>query len=456
MFRSETARPYQLGIPSMTAMVRPTSWANWAGNQRAAPVAIEEPTSQSELVEVVRRAAKTGQTVKAVGAGHSFTDIAVAKGVQVRLSRYGRFLDYDATSDQVTVEAGISLHRLNAELAFRGLALANLGDIAYQSLAGAISTATHGTGIGLGGLATQVVRLEMVTADGDIASCSESEEREMFKASQVGLGALGLLSRLTLQAVPAFNLHAVEEAMRLDQVLEDLDVHIESNDHFEFFWVPHTRWCLTKRNNRTDEPSAERANLSADLRRIVKENVRFSALCWVGRARPQLIPRLVRLGGSASVRTEFVARSDKVFTTPRWVRFCEMEYSIPRAAAADVLRSLYSFVKESGLYISFPVEVRFTAADDIFLSTANGSERCYVAVHMYRGTPYEQYFRGVEAIMDGVGGRPHWGKLHFQDAESLAPRYADWDRFKAVRRRLDPEGRFANAYTDRVLGPASA
>jgi L-gulono-1,4-lactone dehydrogenase len=434
--------------------VHDPSWANWAGNQRAAPVAIEEPTSTSELVAVVRRAAKAGHTVKAVGAGHSFTDIAVANGVQVRLGRYGRFLAHDRTSDQVTVEAGISLRRLNGELAARGLALPNLGDISYQSLAGAISTATHGTGIGLGGLATQVVGLEMVTADGDVVSCSESEEREFFKAAQVGLGALGLLSRLTLQAVPAFNLHAVEEAMRLEQLLEELDGHVGSNEHFEFFWVPHTRWCLTKRNNRTDEPSSARARLSAEWKRIVRENLEFGALCWLGRARPQLIPRLVRLGGSASLRSEFVARSDKVFATPRWVRFCEMEYSIPRAAAVEAMRGLYAFVKESGLYISFPVEVRFSAADDIFLSTANGGERCYIAVHMFRGMPYEQYFRGVEAIMDAAGGRPHWGKLHFQDAASLAPRYADWDRFQGVRRRLDPGGRFANAYTERVLGPA--
>jgi L-gulonolactone oxidase len=442
----------------MACVVRPASWANWAGNQRAAPAAVEEPASLSELVDVVRRAGNAGQTVKAVGAGHSFTDIAVANGVQVRLGRYGRFLSHDRPSDQVTVEAGISLRRLNEELAARGLALPNLGDIAYQSLAGAISTATHGTGVGLGGLATQVVALEMVTADAQIVSCSESEEREVFKASQVGLGALGLLSKLTLQAVPAFNLHAVEEAFRLDQLLEELDGHIDSNDHFEFFWVPHTRWCLTKRNNRTDARAtggARLSALSAEWKRIVKENVQFGALCWLGRARPQLIPRLVRLGGSASLRNDFVARSDKVFTTPRWVRFCEMEYSIPRAAAAAALRGLYAFVKESGLYISFPVEVRFTAGDDIFLSTANGGQRCYIAVHMFRGTPYEQYFRGVEAIMDSVGGRPHWGKLHFQDAASLAPRYSDWHRFQAVRRRLDPGGRFANAYTERVLGPAA-
>jgi len=178
----------------------------------------------------------------------------------------------------------------------------------------------------------------------------------------------------------------------------------------------------------------------------------FGAVCRVGRRRPQLVPRLARLAPGAG-RVEYVKPSHRTFVTTRLVRFVEMEYSIPRAAAPDALREVRRFIDRSGLMISFPIEVRFVAPDDIPLSTAYGEPRAYIAVHMYRGTVFEQYFRGVEAIMDPLGGRPHWGKMHYQTAATLAPRYPRWDDFAAVRRRLDPEGRFRNAYLDRVLGP---
>ena len=429
-----------------------TTWTNWSGLQKCSPAAVEHPATDTELTALVKTAGTAGHTVKVVGAGHSFTDIACTDGYQVHLDRYNRVITADADSGVVRVQAGITLQKLNRELDIHGLALPNLGDIAYQSISGAISTATHGTGIKLGGLATQVIGLELITADGSVVTCSADEEPEIFDAARVGLGALGILSTVTVQALPAFNLQVVEQPMPLDALLENIDEHVESNDHFEFFWVPHTRWALTKRNNRTDAPLAPRPRWKELRDDYLMENIAFGAVCRLGRRFPSLIPRLATaLPGSG--RVEYVEKSWKVFASPRWVHFSEMEYSIPRAAAVDVLRQIRSFVETSGLHISFPVEVRFTAPDDIYLSTANGSERCYIAVHTYQGMPYEQYFRGVERIMDSVGGRPHWGKLHFQTAETLAARYPDWDKFLAVRDRLDPDRRFTNPYLDRVLGP---
>jgi L-gulonolactone oxidase len=418
-------------------------------------VAVEHPDDEHSLAQVVKVAAVTGQPVKAVGSGHSFTDCACTDGRMIVLDKYRRLLEVDAATLRVTVQAGITIAELNAELAARGLALANLGDIAYQTISGAIATATHGTGIKLGGIATQVVAMSLVTGDGSVVRCSADEEPEVFHAARVGVGALGVVSTVTLQCVPAFNLHVVEKGERLDSLLEHLDEDVASNDHFEFFWVPHTGGALTKRNNRTDEPARPRGRTRAFLDDYVGENIAFGALCRVGRRVPRLIPRLnhVTVGGSAG--KDYVERSDQVFASPRWVHFHEMEYSIPRAAAADALRELRSFIDRSGLLISFPVEVRFTAADDIPLSTAYGEERCYIAVHVYRGMLWEQYFRGVEAIMRALGGRPHWGKMHYRTAADLAPAYPEWDRFQAVRARLDPDGRFANAYTDRVLGPVA-
>jgi L-gulonolactone oxidase len=350
------------------------------------------------------------------------------------------------------MQAGIPLRVLSEALAARGLAMENLGDIANQSIAGAISTATHGTGARFGGLATQVVGLELITGDGSVVSCSAGEEGELFQAARVGLGALGVLSKVTLQCVPGFNLRAVEEPMRLDHVLDHFDEYAADNDHFEFFWVPHTAWALTKRNNRTDEPPGGRGRLGEFRDRIVLENVAFGALCRAGRLRPSWIPRMSRVLPNVG-RSEYVERSYRVFTTPRLVHFYEMEYSIPRSSVVAAVRDVVEFVNRSGLYLSFPVEVRVTAADQIPLSTATGRPSAYVAVHVYKGMPYEEYFRGVEAIMDPLGGRPHWGKLHYQTASTLAPKYPQWESWQAVRRRLDPEGRFANPYTDRILGP---
>jgi L-gulono-1,4-lactone dehydrogenase len=268
----------------------------------------------------------------------------------------------------------------------------------------------------------------------------------------VGLGALGVVSTVTIQCVPGFNLRAVEEPMRLDDVLEHFDEHAGENDHFEFYWVPHTGWALTKRNNRTDQPAGGRGRIAEFRDRVLLENVAFGAVNRVGRVRPSLIPKLAKILPSTG-RSEYIERSDRVFTSPRYVHFYEMEYSIAREHVVTAIRQLTEFVDRSGLQLSFPVEVRVTAPDDIPLSTATARPSAYIAVHVYQGMPYEQYFRGVEAIMDPLGGRPHWGKMHYQTAATLASKYPQWEAWQSVRRRLDPDGRFANAYTDRVLGP---
>ena len=424
---------------------------NWGGNQRCAPARVARPTSAAELVDVVKSAAAEGSTVKAVGSGHSFTDIACTSGVQVRLDRYDGVVSVDRDTARVTVQSGITIRKLGEELAAVGLAMPNLGDVGYQTISGAVSTGTHGTGVRLCGLAQQVVGMELVTADGSLVSCSAEEEPEIFSAARIGLGALGLLSTVTLQCVPAFNLHAVEKPMRVDDVLASLDEYVENNDHFEFYWVPHTSWALTKVNNRTGRPVGGRSRARELYEQVFLENIAFGAVCRLGRMRPRWTPRLATAVPGSGTR-EYVSRSDQVFTTPRMVRFCEMEYSIPRAECANALNQLRRFVDDQGLMVSFPVEVRFSAADDIPLSTSHGRESCYIAVHMYRGLPYDQYFRGVEAIMAPLQGRPHWGKLHWRTAADLEPVYPRWADFQAARRRTDPDGRFANPYTRRVLG----
>ncbi len=393
--------------------------------------------------------------MKVVGAGHSFTGIACTDGTLIDLRGYRRVLGHDPDASTVTVEAGISLADLSEELDARGLALENMGDIAYQSIAGATATATHGTGVRFGNLSSRVVGLRLVTADGSVLDCSLTQHADVFAAARVGLGALGVVSAVTLQCVPAFRLRAVEEAVPVDDVLADFGGYMARTDHVEFYWVPRTRWALTKRNTRTADPSSPRPRWREIRDDLVVSNLLFGAMCRVGRRVPRAIPRLGKLL-PATGPADYVDRSDRVFTSPRHVRFYEMEYAIPLAAVPEALGRVRTLVDQLAVPISFPVEVRAVAADDIPLSTASGRSTGYIAVHVYRGTPYDQYFQGVERIMDDYDGRPHWGKMHFQTAETLAPRYPAWDEFQAVRRRLDPEGRFSNPYLDRALGPVRA
>lgn len=402
-------------------------------------------------MEVIRRAAAVGDRVKAVGAGHSFTGVACTDGHLLDLGGYGRVLHVDRSSGQVTVEAGITLGRLNAELAVAGLALENLGDIAYQSVAGAIATATHGTGGRFANLSSQVVGMRLIDGQGDAIDCSAHERPELWSPARVGVGALGVVSTVTLQCVPAFNLHAVEEPALVDDVLDGLDQLVDTNDHYELFWIPGTRWALTKRNRRTHEPARPRGRWTAFRNDVLIDNLGFGAVMAVGRYRPHLIPALAKRLPSAG-RQEYVDRSDKVFASARMVRFVEMEYAVPRQAFGEAFNRLRTLVRQLGVPVGFPVECRFVAGDDIALSTASGRATAYLAVHVVAGAPHDQYFQGVERIMDDYDGRPHWGKLHHQTAATLAPRYPRWDQFQQARELLDPNRTFTNPELERVLG----
>ena len=435
-------------------------WSNWAGNQSASPRWLAGPSSVGEIAEVVASAADRGVKVRVVGAGHSFTDLAVTDGILISLRSHRRILRVERVSEgevHVTVQAGMSLARLNASLAGLGLALPNLGDIDRQTVAGAISTGTHGTGASLGALPTFVVGFEIVTADGSVLAASEDEEPEVFRCGRVALGALGVLSTVTLQCVDAFSLDVLERPERVDQVMERFDDEVASNQHFEFYWVPHTGWALTKRNNPAD-PSVEvatRPRWKTFTDDLLLANLAFGAVCRVGRWKPSLVPRLSKaLPSTGEVR--YRDRSDKVFTSPRWVHFVEMEYRVPRHLTAAALRAVMDVVKRKELMVSFPVEVRVSAADDIPLSMGYGSDSGWVAVHMYKGVAYRPYFEAVEEALHDVAGneaRPHWGKLHTLTAADLGPRYPEWDKFQQVRRRLDPEGVFTSPAIERVLGP---
>lgn len=429
-----------------------TKWSNWAGNVTARPSRIVSPHDEAELAEVVAGAASHGATVKVVGSGHSFTPAAATDGVLVRLGALSGIRSIETDTMRVRVGAGTTLADLNLALHEHGLAMPNLGDIAYQTVAGAISTATHGTGTALGGLATCVRGVRLVDGSGEVVSIDCSTRPELLRSAAVSLGALGALTEVTLQVVPAFRLRAREEPMRLDAVLESVHDLAAANDHFEFFWVPHTGWALTKRNNRTDDPLDPLPRVRNWVDKTLIENHAFGMLCRLGRVRPSLIPRLATALPSSG-RREYVDSSWKIFASERLVKFYEMEYAIPAEAVGPVVAEIRAMVEREGHLLSFPVEVRFTAADDLALSTATGRETAYVAVHIFKGMAHEPYFRDVEAIMIGHAGRPHWGKIHHRTSEDLAGLYPRWNEFLRARDELDPQRTFSNDYTRRVLGP---
>ncbi|MBM9507250.1 D-arabinono-1,4-lactone oxidase [Actinacidiphila acididurans] len=441
------------GTATSTARTpRTGTWHNWAGNVTARPARTEAPASVDELAAVVRRAAADGLPVKAVGSGHSFTTAAATDGVLIRPERLTAIRSLDRAAGTVTVEAGVQLKHLNAMLAAEGLSLTNMGDIMEQTVAGATSTGTHGTGRDSGAIAAQITALELVTADGSVLTCSARENPEVFTAVRVGLGALGVVSALTFAVEPLFLLTAREEPMSFSRVMDEFDRLVAENEHFEFYWFPHTEGCNVKRNNRSQGPAAPLPAVRGWIDDELLSNGVFQAACALGRAAPAAIPGLARVASRALSARTYTDIPYKVFTSPRRVRFVEMEYAVPRAAAVDALRALKRTVERSGLRISFPVEVRVAPADDITLSTASGRDSAYIAVHMYRGSRYQEYFTAVEQIMTEREGRPHWGKLHTRDAGYLADVYPRFGEFTRLRERLDPDRRFGNDYLRRVLG----
>ncbi|NUO40958.1 MAG: FAD-binding protein, partial [Streptomyces sp.] len=418
---------------STTVSGKNGTWRNWGGNVAARPAREVTPASVEELADAVRKAAEDGLKVKPVGTGHSFTSIAATDGVLIRPQLLSGIRDIDRDNMTVTVGAGTQLKRLNLALAREGLSLRNMGDIMEQTVSGAISTGTHGTGRESGSIAAQIKGLELVTADGTVLTCSEKENPEVFAAARIGLGALGIVTAITFAVEPVFLLTAREEPMPFDRVLADFDELWAENEHFEFYWFPHTGNTNTKRNNRSAGPEKPVPQLQGWIEDEFLSNGVFQVAQWVGRAAPGTIPTIARISSKALSARTYTDVPYKVFTSPRRVRFVEMEYAVPREAAVTVLRELRTMVDRSGMKVSFPVEVRTAPADDITLSTASGRDSAYIAVHMVKGTPYQAYFTAAERIFTAHEGRPHWGKVHTRDAEYFSGVYPRFGEFTALR-----------------------
>ena len=289
--------------------------------------------------------------------------------------------------------------------------------------------------------------------DGSVRHLSATTDPELLRAARVGVGALGAITAVTLRCVPAFSLARVDAPHPRDEVLNSFQQRAEEHEHFELFTFPYSDLALVLERNRLEEPPRPRGRAAAYLNDIVLENWALEALAATGKAIPRLIPALSRLAGRLASGSRTSDRSDRVFVNERRVRFTEMEYALPREHGPEAARRVIEWVRSNRYPVFFPIEMRVAAGDDASLSAAHERDTSYVAVHQYRGMEWRPYFEAVEAIMNDYGGRPHWGKRHFQTAATLAPRYPAWAEFQRARDTLDPQRTFANEYTDRVLGP---
>lgn len=434
---------------------------NWSGHVHAHPHTFVRPTSAGELGEVLRSVANAGQRVRAVGAGHSFTPIAAGDDVMINLDHLSGIITVDEATGRVRFHAGTRLRDIPALLAPFGLALANQGDVNPQALAGAISTSTHGTGLDFTGFAGTVTGLSLMGPDGAVRRLSAISDPQVFDLARVSLGVLGIVTEIELQCVPAFDLIAEEVVTDVDELLADLGPRMQAADHFEFYWFPHTDTALTKTNTRVGlgeigpghlAEAGVRNRFLTLLDKEVVENGALRLAVELGSAVPSLVPRINRIAQSAVSDRTYRAPGYDVFVTPRRVRFNEMEYAVPLASGAEVIREIRDAIESRGWTISFPIEVRSAAADDVPLSTAYGRETMYIAVHRFVKDEFAEYFRVVEQICRRHGGRPHWGKIHSLGADDLRELYPRFDDFCSLRGQLDPQATFGNRFTDSLFG----
>ncbi len=431
--------------------LRGRTWRNWAGIETAHPLEIIAPTDNSQIAEAVADATANGRTIRMVGSGHSFTSAAVINDTMLLPNKFKQVHNIDRERNQITMDAGIDLTTLCEVLADNGLALTNMGDIRVQTISGAIQTGTHGTGRASGTFAAMVTELELVKANGDIVTVNTEQDHDLFMAARVGLGAFGVITKVTLQVEPAFRLHAVERPATWSETISSFDQWTTEHDHVEFFWFPHTGDCLTKLNDRTQSAPEPVGKFRAWWEDEFLSNKVYGAVNRLGRTAPGYVPTLNKLAGKLLSERTYIDDSYKVFTSQRDVRFAEMEYNLPRAALLPALAEVRELLDNGPWRISFPLEVRSLPADDAWLSPATERDSGYIACHAFQRTDRD-WFRNVEAIMKSHGGRPHWGKLNTRTAADLAPAYPNWQRVQQIRDEVDPTRTFANDYTRRVLG----
>ncbi len=420
-------------------------WSNWSGSVKSRPAEVIKPQNLDDLLQLVRNYSRTNRHIRVVGAGHSFVPLVETDDALISLDNMQGIETIDTKAGTASVWGGTRLKTLGNALFEHGLAQENLGDIDSQSISGAISTGTHGTGARFGTLSTRVEGLTLVTAAGEILECSPEHNSDIFKAAQVSLGTLGVIAKVKLRVVPAKRMHYQGMRKKLSDCLTNLEQYKQENSHFEFFWFPYTDGVQAKFLNETSEP-VSKSSFWGNVNSIVLENGVYWLLSEACRLFPRFSKTTCHISAQSIANIDVTNYSHRLFTTPRLVRFQEMEYNIPAQHIKSVLNEIRQCIEQHQFNVHFPIECRFVHADDIWLSPSYQRESAYVAVHMYRGMPYRTYFRSIEEIFKRYEGRPHWGKMHTRSAEELTTLYPHWQDFQHIRSMLDPQGMFLNSY----------
>ncbi|AZF64674.1 Oxidoreductase, FAD-binding [Pseudomonas sp. LBUM920] len=424
-------------------------WRNWSGAQTCLPLARLAPKDLDELVQVIRQAPGT---VRPVGSAHSFSALVPTDGTLVSLSGFNGLLAHDRATLQATFAAGTPMSRMGPALKAVGQALPNMADIDYQTLAGAISTSTHGTGVRFTSYSGCVTGLQLVTAQGEVLDCDAQRHPEVFSAARVSLGALGVATRIRSQNRAPYRLLERQWIAKTEELLEDVDKHTRENQHWEMLVVTHSDYALSIALNETQAPETppiDPAEAGGNAFVSIIEKLDKYASDFPDTRRTLL--NSLRFFARFEDR---VAESFQVYANVRTVRFNEMEYSVPAEHGPACLRDILKLITDKDLRTWFPIEYRYVKADDIPLSMFEGRDSCSISVHQHYAMDHHNFFAAVEPIFWKYAGRPHWGKLHTLNARTLQPLYPRWDEFTRVRRELDPGGKFLNAHLSSILGVA--
>jgi FAD-linked oxidoreductase len=414
-------------------------WSNWSGSVTAT-AQIVRPQSEDELAALVRGAHK----LRVTGAGHSFMPLCESGELIVSLDDMAGELQVAADRQTARIPAGWSIRRLTAALWEEGLALANQGDVNPQSLAGAMATGTHGTGVELGSLATFARGFRLISADGAAHWCDATTNPDLYEAQRLSLGLFGVATEIEVAVVPAFHLSERIEKRRWAEIRESYDDLAQQHRHVEFWFFPHSDDVILKTLDPCDpcEPPPTTTDMEeASFRRILNIAARL----------PFLTPSLQRLMMKSGISGRRRGPAHLVFPSDRTIRFEEMEYEMPRAAGLDTLFEVVGWIRRKRLPVTFPFEFRTVAADDIWMSPMNAGPVAAISMHQYAKMPWRNLFAEAETIFRGHGGRPHWAKRHTLTRADVAALYPMAGRYAAVRRAADPGGKFLNPHLESLF-----
>lgn len=424
---------------------------NWAGNITWDPGQVALPSSEGAILDLVRKAINDNRKIRLIGTGHSFTALCATDEIAVSLDNYQGIVSVNKEKHQATVKGGTKLNVLGELLFAYGMAMENLGDIDVQSIAGTISTGTHGTGKSFGTISTQIIGIKFINGKGEVVNCATDNNPNLLKAAQVSLGLLGVITEVTLQCVPAYKLEIKNKKENINEVIAEWDQRHAGNRNFEHFWFPYTDGVWTKSSNIVAEGSPTKVGMINYMSEYVLENYVFGACCQLANWFPSMNESISKLSAGSISDLSKIAQSHEVYATQRLVRFKEMEYNVPNEAYGHVMKAIMKIVNSKKFNIHFPIESRIVAADDIYMSPANGRTSAYIAVHVYHKKDHRPYFKAVEEICRAHCGRPHWGKMNTLTNNDVVDLYPEYSKFMEYRNTHDPDKVFSNSYLQKLI-----